>query len=1389
MSRVVYDWKRFWCPRGGHIDLLDRGFLVDPEGDLAKYYPSDVVPFESIAHFPCLGLLGTPGMGKSKTLDHLARENALGDSRDEVMRVDLREFQTDQRLVQKVFASPKMEQWRKGSHTLHLFFDSLDEALLRIDNIAAVLSSELRELPAERLRLRIACRAADWPNGLETTVRSIWGEDQVGVFVLAPLRRADVVVAAKSNGIDDSEGFLHEVGLLGVAPFANRPVTLQFLMNSFKRRGCLPASRAELYREGCRCLCEPSESRRDAKALGKLTSRQCVEIASRLAAVTVFSGRFAIWTGPDDGDVPDEDVLLIRVAGGKEGNGPTETAADAEAIRETLDTGLFSSRGINRSGWEHQTYAEFLAAHYLHAHQVPLAASLRLLVHPDGSGKIVPQLRETAAWLAGLDPSVFRAFAQTDPETLLRGDLAGATTEDRAELVRQLLAAFDAGDLLEDHNLWQYYELLACPTLPEILRPYLRDAPKAPAARLAAIEIARACRVTALQSDLVGTALDTSAPHRVRVRAASAAGEIGDASARGALKRILTETADDDPDDGLKAAALKACWPDQMTAQELLAVLTPPKDSHLIGAYFVFLRSDIAATVREQDLTVALLWATAHLPGDADLNPLTKLALGIVERAIDHLDQAGIPDLVAQALAAQWPFLPRSGWVVERLRSSAEARRLVAPSMVPLVAKGQHAALTLLEACALSSCDVPWLLSELTGTRPESELQVLCSVIVWILDPNDVDIVDAVHHACESNPLLRAAIRPRIEAVPLGSAQAEEMKEWHRLQEPRARAPEGPEDTPDARSIEGHLNKHGDNAFPHIWDADWRARQSLRTAELLVGWSTLDQGLRARVLEAAYRYLADYRTTDETAWWRQGQFPWYALAAYDALCLLYVEGPALFAALPEEAWAVWAWVAVSGLPNDSAGQQVHERIVESAYRKAPDTVIRVLGEVLDGENERHGTIFVFQQFGGLWDDRIADVVRGKLSIGDLKLGSFQALLSKLLEMGDVAARARAELIVTGEIPASGQKRYEAVVAAKELIRHNADAAWHLVWPLLQRDREFGMAVLGGVAYGLLPGEPGLTGKLSEDQIADILIWLPFDKTDRCDGRGEFVTPASALRTWSEHLPGYLADRGTIDACRAIQRVMAARPELDWLKWYLRNAQELARRNTWIPIPPEDLMQMVSSPSARWIRNGNDLTEVVVESLSRLQDLLQGETPASIDLWNEIGRERDDGAKERRRVFRPKDEPCLSDYIKRHLDRDLRDRGVIVNREVEIRRSFGASPGEETDIHVNVAVRGAEPNTLDKVTVIIEVKGSWNRDLGHAMRTQLVDRYMRDNECRHGVYVVGWFGCQQWDPEDDRRKRAPKISIDDARRQFEAQAADLSTNGIVVRAVVLNTALR
>ena len=124
---------------------------------------------------------------------------------------------------------------------------------------------------------------------------------------------------------------------------------------------------------------------------------------------------------------------------------------------------------------------------------------------------------------------------------------------------------------------------------------------------------------------------------------------------------------------------------------------------------------------------------------------------------------------------------------------------------------------------------------------------------------------------------------------------------------------------------------------------------------------------------------------------------------------------------------------------------------------------------------------------------------------------------------------------------------------------------------------------------------------------------------------------------------------------------------------------------------------------------------------------------------------------------------------------------MANREVQVRQ------GNLTDIYVD-AITQTRDGEFGTVSVIIEVKGCWHPEVSTAMKTQLIDQYLSASSCSHGIYVVGWFLCPQWDDEDCRKKRVTYSSINDMRDHLEAQASELSSKGISVRAVILDVTL-
>jgi hypothetical protein len=279
--------------------------------------------------------------------------------------------------------------------------------------------------------------------------------------------------------------------------------------------------------------------------------------------------------------------------------------------------------------------------------------------------------------------------------------------------------------------------------------------------------------------------------------------------------------------------------------------------------------------------------------------------------------------------------------------------------------------------------------------------------------------------------------------------------------------------------------------------------------------------------------------------------------------------------------------------------------------------------------------------------------------------------------------------------------------------------------------------------------------------------------------GGFIGARDAMVSYRDAILRVLEERATPAAVEALSRIEKELPHLNWMHRMVASAKMKLLRNTWNPLSPAEFFAATSRQTTRLVRSAQHLQEVILESLASLQMSLQGETPAAPDLWDEVSS----------KTFRPKDENHLSDYIKRHLENDLPGRGIVSLREVQIRRGEGVGIGERTDIHVLGVVDGAVPGSFNHVRVIVEVKGAWHAEVNTAMKSQLVDRYLNDNDCHHGIYVVGWYHCAQWDESDSRLKSSPSEAADELFDRIKTQAEKLSDDELTIRAFALNVGLR
>jgi hypothetical protein len=1351
-------------------------------------YNPEAVPLGELRDVPCLVLLGEPGQGKTTALnaEFEASSTSQGAGSGVFLRKDLNAYQSDSTLRSEVFGDAEYRGWLESDRVLHLFLDSLDECLLRVEVVAKVLAQELGRAPVDRLRLRIACRTVDWPASLERSMSARWKAHEVRAYQLAPLTRGDVIAAAEAKGID-APVFLGAVEALGAVPLVTKPVTLQFLMNIFKNDGRLSSSLRELYESGCRHLCEePNESRLESpSARPRLDSKQRLAVAERLAALSVFSGRPSIWVHPDRGEATSEALTIDQVTGGAEAVDGDSVTVDQSAAREALDTGLFSGRGPGVLGFAHRTYAEFLAARYLHRREFAAPQVAGMIFHHDDQGRVVPQLREAAAWLAGMDQAVFRRIMDGDPQVLLRSGVEVVRPDDRRPLIDALLRLFDAGKIDDrDRALQSRYRLLDHPGLGGQLSPFIEDKVKNTTARGFAIEVAEACGVSSLQGLLAGVVFDEADEPRVRKAAARAAGAIGDGRTKSGLKPLAFGRAGPDPDDELRGIALRALWPGCLTADEVLQAVSKPQNSRNPGLYTHFLYQGLVEGFDDSDLPKALAWATGPAAGTLDDLQLWRVTESLIRRSVGRLDQPGVLENLAKLAASRYRGLTRL-LRYERvdepggLFGSPENRRRLVLAMIPIIEArpGLLGNLFLGNAPLLTSADVPWMLERLEDTTGAIPRETWARLIRRGYDFS-AEQKQAVVAAMHRFPALADAFRPVFDPA-----------------EPRwPESPSSPEPEPAAildPPPEVRIKRRLESLESGNTDEWWPLTMTLmleptstqyvdgfeEDLTALPGWRAADAGTRERIITAAERYIIEARDVDVTLAIRD-QWDSPSLSGYKAFLLLDGQKPSALAALPASAWDKWA-PFIAGYPFGRIESEADPgaRILRRAYERSPGPVIETFLRRIDHENASRRWPGCLERMVVCWDERLANSLLDKARDPSLSGPFLERLLEELLRRGVPGAADLASSFVTAPLPAAGVGRARGLGAATALLLNAPDGGWAAIRPLLEKDlgsaRELFLAVADRA------GTAAFCENLSAGQVAELYRWMsdqfPYGIDSKIDGV-DALAPRQRVGFLRDHVLRALEYKGSPEAVQELERLVDDLPALPWLNHVLINAREMTRRRIWRRPSPAEILKLAKDRDRRLVESDAQLMDVLVESLCRLEQELQGETPLSPALWNDLGKG----------VFRPKEENWLSDYVAQHLRRDLKDRGIILNREVEIRRRSSPSgePGEETDIQVDAIL----PRSHGQLTVIVEVKGCWHKELQTAMESQLLGRYLRENRFRYGLYLVGWYVCPQWDKTHDALNRVPFDDLGAARSFFEDQAARLSTAEKSLRAYVLNAAL-
>ena len=1298
--------------------------------------------------------LGSAGLGKTYELAELARHE--------------REDGADVRLERLAMHATSPERLQSRLETLAsgatertaIYLDALDEAMVPLRMASLVLAGWIRtDLATSRPTLRISCRSAVWPSEVASAIREVYEAQAIGVAVLQPLLTSDIRDVAALSGAD-ADRFLKAVVRARAETLAAQPLTLMMLLRVFAARGGqLPPSRRALFQEGMDLLAREREERRELGTAPTIPPTQILDAAERLACFSLLSGREVI----DLGDGPPPTALgwieLSALPGG-------ERTLDEELLRGVGYSALGEGDGPLRFRFAHRQYAEYLAGRRI-ARLLPHQAKSLLASGLGWEAGVAGPLREVAAFAAMESPELAAWVAERDPEVIGLSDVADDALRRRGML--QLLDRFRRHELTDAQISRDSLQLrgFQCSGIEADLRPVLRERGAGAEDVLeCAVELVEGLELAVLSEELADLALDQGAPLHPRVSAAHALERFGTREARLRLKPLIA-VKDDDPDRDLKGLALRCNWPDNLTTPEVLAAITPQRNTLRYGAYEGFIhRLDTAEFDAAGHVVDGLKWAQQFLRRRADYDPAVRIAKRIAARAVQQLGEPGVLDALADVLveaSRTHGDSPLSG-----IRRELPGRDEPLELPPPLVGN-TDARRSLLDALAAKTEDdlglwwmaretpglllledFPWLLDRAVDDSrpmPHRERYVeFAQTLPWL---DDQASVQAWLHASKVEPVAsRIAIPLSVDVESETAAKARKQhadaKRWSKP--PRRRKLRPPPVERVRRTLDWCETKDP-RFFLNLCQELTLQEDSThygfeRFLTQSPGWKAADAPDRDRIVRAAKGLLT--AGTDEPGRARTEPLNTILTGYMEAIWLVLDVDPNWIEALPDEWWRRWTWYILRELHPNMSGESSgpKEILMSLLHSRAPEAVRNALLELATttGQESHNLLTPLLETFhdtvDAALDQGFCDLIEAGTVSPD-RIGTVARFV-----LGRDVEQAMPVCVTRLDRAAAASAEEIAVRAALALLSERTVESWDHVLAFLRERRDLAPRILAEFAHGREfrhgrnEGRSGLEAMTPSraGQLVGLLLELfppPDPKFDGGIMRG--VTPEDSAREMRNRLINWLSEQRSVEAVLALRQLESTYgAKHPWLRRPRSQAERAYRQSRWGAIPPQSVAELLDAGSKRLIRSERDALEGVREAIETYARNLRHKSPSDLeDLWN----------LPKGRAPTPKAEERVSDKLCQAIREYFERFAVTADREVQVfrrklPRDLGGAPGSEVDVLARVPAAGSTEG--DAIAIPVEVKLSNTPEARSGLRAQLVDRYMSELGTSHGAFVVVWM---------------------------------------------------
>lgn len=1176
--------ERYWIPKGSNVELTD-GFFHSEIGDSNAVQQRVNYVHSLNIDVACMVLLGPPGIGKST--EFLRAIRAAREHGSDAEFVSLSGIYTSDAL-ETILVDAAVTG---GERPVFVFLDALDESPVTVPVIqqwligAVQTARKLIDQSNSKLLIRISARTADWSDQFENQLQEIWGRDSVQVFELPPLTRDQALAFVNSQSSRALE-FFNAVEADSSGAFASRPVTLRMLLNSFLAQGTFSGDKVAIYRRGILALLEESNRARRARgANGELDTEARFAIAGRIAAASALSTKSVIWDGLYSDPIPSHTIPISEIAGGIEEYLGDRIVASLKHIRETLRTGLFRPIADNTFEWAHKTFAEFLAAYYIKSHGASTDKIFSLVRSGlPGNDRVVPQLREVAAWLSALDRQILEGLVVTEPGLLLSSDVALVSNDDRKELVGQLIRKLDDREMYDRSEWRSYYKRLDHPELAVQLAPIIRDRSKNVILRRTVIDIAEACLRSDLLPVLKAIAFDETENDHIRAQATHALTEIVPWNQRRELIPLVIDPGLD-PDDEIKGCALTGLWPQCLTTQELFGVLTKRKNESLIGSYGYFLFTLQIPALDSEGALAALEWLEGEAIRDDTRGSFDKLIPAVLTRIWESATDGEVVRRFAR-------FILDEASVHSRLRHEREMKAFEAVYVSSPPERRRRLILSVFEAAPkewkqarllafipwpmVIRDDIRWLVDELLNKSGPWNDQWLIDLIIGLVDWGHFREIEFVWEASEKHEGLKQAL-DAISVVALDS----DLAKWRREECKRSETLAARAGRPSLKETILELLDKSEGAEP---EAFWRLNLALLEDEservdeftgVLVpspGWEVLDQSEKQRVIAAALRYLKAFRLAEGYLEPNTHHRP--AAAGYRALRLLMTEDASSYRELGEEIWSAWALPIVSFSSNDgNSEQELRRTIAKDCYLRVPAAFLSAVSIYLRTNKSLDHILYLVR---GWTANPVMEFLWKAIEDSGISDREYEQAVEELIKSGFGPAIERAYDVLKQILPDTTSDIDERSLSmAAAIVFSQPRTAWQAFGQIVEARPAIGQSLITRLAAKRRDTHRPREASTTPAQQAQLYVWIESLFTRPPDTTGaRFLRPVDEVWDLHEALLRDLIGRGSSESVAAVNWIADQLPHVEWLRWSLDDARENQRRVEWEPLSPRSAIEHI-----------------------------------------------------------------------------------------------------------------------------------------------------------------------------------------------------------------------